>query len=200
MTRLVCCICWPSDKKFPKFVCPINLLHSEISFGRNFPAVHTIVRFISICVKSFGCPLRTQWWSLVKSIQFFIQFCQLKKYIVQEAWLATATQWKILTIHPRIQNLSLLLCTHGTAWGHMLVPSGMNRSASKISDELIQGHKYGKNLESTENNTSKFFTWKTNTIIRQLLEQLTASTSTLDSLRDIMLEPPSERCQAPGNN
>ena len=37
-TRLICCICWPSDKKLPKFFRLITIFHSEFFFGQNFSA------------------------------------------------------------------------------------------------------------------------------------------------------------------
>ena len=64
---------------------------------------------------------------------------------------------KILTVHQRRQQLSLLLFAHGATQGHHLMPSGTNHSGSGIGHELIcKRKKHGKNLEPTWNNTSKF--------------------------------------------
>ena len=63
---------------------------------------------------------------------------------------------KILTIHQRTQQLSLLLLANGATQGHHLMTSGRNHSGSGIGHELICKKKYGKNLEPTWNNTSKF--------------------------------------------
>ena len=64
---------------------------------------------------------------------------------------------KILTVHQKRQQVSLLLFARGATQGHHLMPSGTNHSGSGIGHELIcKRKKHGKNLEPTWNNTSKF--------------------------------------------
>ena len=80
-----------------------------------------------------------------------------KRKLWTDTMLLNPKRRKILTVHQRRQQLSLLLFAHGATQGHHLMPSGNNHSGSGIGHELIcKRKKHGKNLEPTWNNTSKF--------------------------------------------
>ena len=82
-----------------------------------------------------------------------------KREVCTDTILLNPIRRKLLTIHQRRQQLSLLLFANGATQGHHLMPIGANQSGSGIGHELIcKRKKHGRNLEPTWNNTSKFLT------------------------------------------
>ena len=115
------------------------------------------LQMTSICLVSAGVrrlnPLRTLRGSLLESVQHFIQLYQTEQ---RTMYIETAklnhTRRKILTIHQRRQQLSLLLFANGATQRPQLMTSGTDHIGSGIGSKLIcktneNGKKLGANLE-----------------------------------------------------